>query len=255
MTFCVSEIARILGVDITLVKTWASAFSDYLKPPANPPKGTPRTFCIEDLRVLAYVALYWEDEPDIEEIKCGINSGYHYDTRCSEITTAATPLFREPPDDLNQEWRHGAVFSGMSEVADMFALAESYKVAGDRLADVAVSSDSVFDSVCPVIFNYRHATELYLKATIPHPEKNHDLLGLLRKFKGMLRSEFRTTIPSWMEDIIIAFHDCDPKGITFRYGGGEDREVWIDLLHIKTLMGWMAEAFRKIRQQRGLPFT
>jgi hypothetical protein len=79
MKFGVSEVARILKVDRDLIKTWAYLFRDYLKPPANPSKGNPRQFCTEDLRVLAYVSMYWEDNPDVESIRCGLNTEDHFE--------------------------------------------------------------------------------------------------------------------------------------------------------------------------------
>jgi endo-1,4-beta-D-glucanase Y len=53
-----------VGRDTT--KKWAYIFSDYLSAGANPEKGTPRQFTIDDVRVFAYILMYWEDDPDME---------------------------------------------------------------------------------------------------------------------------------------------------------------------------------------------
>ena len=138
----------------------------------------------------------------------------------------------------------------MAELGDTFALADSYKIAGDMLVDAALSNDETYGLICPVIYNYRHATELYLKATIDRIKKDHNLHWLLQEFKKFLKFEFDTTLPEWFEGVIFVLNDFDPKGTTFRYGGDCPSEVWVDIMHMKTLMGWMAESFKKIKNRR-----
>src|SRR5260221_10763389 len=101
MKLGVSEAARIFKVDRDLVKTWAYHFSDYLGPRANPPKGLPRQFSVEDLRVLAYVSMYWEDQPDLEYIKIGLNRENHFEEPYDDLVRSVTPLFQEPAEDLD----------------------------------------------------------------------------------------------------------------------------------------------------------
>ncbi len=251
MKFGVSWIARLLDVNRNLVKTWAYHFSDYLMPPANPPKGIPRQFGIEDLRVLTYVSVYWEDDPDFESIKCGLNSGEHFEDEYKGLISQATPIFQELPNGLNEDWRHGSVIGGMWDIRSNFALADSYKLAGDMLVDAALSKDEADELLCPVIFNYRHATELYMKAIITKHKKKHDLLPLLQQFKDLLREKFNTLPPDWFVNMILAFNDFDPGGTTFRYGGPgaftSHDEAWVDLEHVKKIMGWLAESFQRIR--------
>ena len=254
LKFGVSEVARILKVDRNLVKTWAYHFSEYLGPQGNPAKGTSRIFTADDLRVLAYVFMYWEDEPDLEAIRIGLNTDSHFEEPYNHLVAMATPLFQEPPESLDETWRHGAIIGGMAEVGDAFTLAESYKLAGDMLVDAALSSAEAYELTYPVIYNYRHATELYLKSAVHRRKKNHDLLWLLKECKSIIKSEFNTDLPEWFEHIVIAFHDFDPCSTTFRYGGfgyvQNQGEMWVDLVHMKTLMGWLAESFQKIRYQR-----
>ncbi len=250
MKFGVSEAARSLEVNRDLIKKWAYLFRNYLEPPANPPKGISRQFSVGDLRVLAYISMYWEDDPDIESIKCGLNAEEYYEDIYNNFITTVTPIFREPPEELNEEWQHGALIGGMAEYGDTFALADSYKIAGDMLVDAAHSNDEAYELICPIIYNYRHATELYMKATLVRRKMDHNLLWLLEEFKKILKLEFDTTLPGWFEGVILAFNDFDPKGTTFRYGGDSPDEVWVDIMHMKTLMGWMSESFQKIRNRR-----
>ncbi|SHJ68373.1 hypothetical protein SAMN02745216_02085 [Desulfatibacillum alkenivorans DSM 16219] len=250
MKFSVSEAAKYFRTDRDRIKKWAYIFSDYLEPAANPPKGTPRKFSAEDLRVFAYVFYYWEDEADIEAIKIGLNTNGHYEDIYDNFITGLTPLFIERPEGLNEDWLHGALFDGMSEYGDIFEIADSYKNAGDILVDAAIDNDEAFELVNPILFNYRHATELYLKATIGKWKKTHDLVELQKEFIEILKSEFDATLPKWFSDIVLVFNEFDPKGTTFRYGGRAPREVWVDVRHIKTLMGWMSKSFRRIGNRR-----
>ena len=204
-----------------------------------------------DLRKLAYISMYWEDEPDLESIKIGLNMEDYHEDIYNNFITKVTPLFRDLPEELNEDWRHGAIIGGMGELSDLFSLADSYKMAGDILVDAALSNDEVCDLICPIIYNYRHATELYLKAIVSKQKKDHNLLWLLNEFKLLLKSEFRTELPDWFEGILHSLNDFDPNGTIFRYGGACPGEAWADIEHMKTLMGWMARSFQQIKMQRG----
>jgi len=48
----------------------------------------------------------------------------------------------------------------------------------------------------------------------------------------------------------LAFNDFDPYGTSFRYGAIQEEEVLIDVIHLKTQMGWLAESFQKIRDKK-----
>ena len=101
MKYGVSETARLLGVDRDTIKKWACIFSNYLSSGANPEKENPRQFIIDDIRVFAYVLMYWEDEPDIEYIKLGLNSnGQSGGDSIDNLITSITPLFRAMPEEI-----------------------------------------------------------------------------------------------------------------------------------------------------------
>lgn len=250
MKFRVADVAQILKVEKNIVKSWAYKFSDYLNPNANPPTGKSREFQIEDIRVMAYILMNWEDEPDIESIKIGLNSNsqYEYDF-INSLMTEITPLFIDPPDNLDETWKHGILFSGLAVFGDTFSLADSYKYAGDNLIDIALKNEEGWELFCPAVYNYRHATELYMKAVIGKYKQSHDLLYLLNKLKEFLKMELHSTIPDWFENIIVAFNDFDPGGTTFRYGETlEKDEVFIDFVHFKTLMEELSQSFKNIKK-------
>ncbi len=250
MKYSVSEVAQILHVDKELIKTWAYTFSEYLSSSANPAKGKSREFTVEDIRVFACVSMDWEDEPDIEAIKCGLNSGYQYEDIFNDLIQEVIPIFRDIPEDIDESYRSGAVFGGLAEFGDRFFLADSYRRAGDLLVDAAIANEENYELICPIIFNYRHAAELYLKAITDNSKRTHKLDVLLQKFKTMLSTEFNTTLPNWFENIILAFNDFDPGGTTFRYGGILRDEVFIDLKHLKQAMEWFVLSIRRVREHR-----
>lgn len=58
------------------------------------------------------------------------------------------------------------MIGGMVEEQDMLSLAKSYKEAGDILVDVGINHENNKRLIYPAIYNYRHSTELYLKAIL-----------------------------------------------------------------------------------------
>ena len=102
----------------------------------------------------------------------------------------------------------------------------------------------------PAIYNYRHATELYIK-TVTGEEINHNLRNLMAKLKTVLKNEFNSSPPEWFENIIEAFDYSDPKGEAFRYGVTVPKdELYADMKHIKILMDWLSDSFKRIKNER-----
>jgi len=250
MIYGVSETARLLHVDRETLKTWAYVFSEYLSSTANPGKGKDRHFLITDIRVFAYISMYWEDEPDIENIKYGLNSNSHFEYEIIDnFITEITPLLTDMPEGIDETWK-GVVFGGEFELGDKFTTADSFKLARDKLVEIAHKNDEERELFQPAIYNYRHATELYIKA-ITGEKFTHNLPGLMQKLKLILKTEFNSVPPEWFENIIEAFDYSDPKGTAFRYGTTVPKdEMYVDMKHVKTLMDWLSESFRRIKTER-----
>jgi len=253
--FSVSYIAKLLKVNTSTVKTWAQTFSEYLSGDANPVKGNQRYFNLDDVRVLAYIYYYWEDQPDLEHIKIGLNSNSHYDHELiDDLILKLSPFAFDYHDEIDESWKHGVLFGGLSEFTDVFYLANSYKLAGDRLVDIALKNEESRNLFCPAIYNYRHATELYLKAIFGSSKQTHNLKTLFEKFKKIIKEKYNQDCPDWFTNIILTFDTFDPYGTAFRYGESTNsNEVFIDLIQMKTVMGWMSESFQNIRRHQGLP--
>jgi len=99
----VADVARLFDMDRDVVKKWCYDFADYLNPKANPPKGRVRRFTEADLRVLAVVFYYWEENPDYENIRACLDSRDHEDEHFVEFSRLHTSIFREPCDGLTED--------------------------------------------------------------------------------------------------------------------------------------------------------
>ena len=108
----ISEVARLLGVDRDTVKKWTTEFAEHLSLTANPSKGKERQFGEADLRVLALVADFWEDDPDLENIHAMLNSGEFNEEHFAEFARLHTPLFQEMPGAIRL-WRVKSAFWGV----------------------------------------------------------------------------------------------------------------------------------------------
>ena len=243
----VADVAKILAIEKQVIKNMAYHFKEYLNSNANPEKGKVREFTIKDICTLGYVYMYWEEDPDFENIRYGLNSNEQFKYPYSELFTEAKPIFREFSDELinSNFWMIG----GLVENTDKLILAKSYKKAGDSLINMGIDEEEI-DVIYPAIYNYRHATELYIKSLIKKEKETHDLKLLYGIIKEILIKKIGVKPPKWFENLIFAFHDFDPYGITFRYAIpiGKD-EMFIDLVHIKKLMDWFDESIEKISER------
>ena len=130
----VSEIARLFKVDKDTIKNWCFEFSDYLSPSAKLSNGQARAFTESDIRVFALIYYYWEDDPDIEHIRTLLNEEHHFEDMFVEFAYLHTPLFQEPPEDLDGTWTHGILINGMA-LRRHLDVARAYKTAGDALVN------------------------------------------------------------------------------------------------------------------------
>jgi len=250
LNYGVLESAKIFEVERQTIKSWAYIFSAYLSSNANPGTGLTSCFTIADMRVFAYISMYWEESPDIEEIKMGLNSDSHFDCEpIDNFISQLVPLFQDMPDDIDESWP-GIIFGGEFNFNDRFSMAHSFKLAGDRLVEIASEKSEEQELFLPTIFNYRHATELFLKAVLID-DRGHDLNDLFAKFKIALKRDFDRVPPDWFENIILGFHALDFKGTTFRYGDNLTvNELYADLGHVKRLMTWLSATFKQIERKR-----
>lgn len=236
----VSEVARFLGVSRDTVKTWTTEFAEHLSLTANPPKGTERQFGEADLRVLALVADFWEDDPDLQHIHAMLNSGEHNEDRFSDFARLHTPLFQEVPDEIDETWQHGVLVGGMAS-RNLPQIARAYKTAADELLKLALSQYEPHEIDYPIIFLYRHSIEVYLKAMVQAPPETHDLGRLIE----LLEEQLGKKIAAWVKDRLWDFQRMDRHSDVFRYADLAPGELWVDFHQLKAVMDRLVQAFEE----------
>jgi|JI102314A2RNA_FD_contig_51_1866598_length_1233_multi_1_in_0_out_0_1 hypothetical protein len=241
LRFTVSDVASILKVEKANVKKWSHLFAEFLSPAANSKDGSPAQFSTTDLAVLGYVSFYWEPDPDIDSIKLSIHAEEHFGFPFFELIQQATPIFRNVTDDIeNLNPEETVYFGGLVDFGNWYQLAKAYKLAGDLLVENSIKNEMGYELICPIIFNYRHATELFLKSTLKMSEDEmkekigHNLLKAASVFETKVREEFGEELPDWFKNVVRAFDDFDRKGETFRYGKLQVKdEMLVDLTHLR----------------------
>jgi len=233
----VSQTARILGVNVLQVKSWAWLFKEQMSRQANPAKGQTRAFTDSDVLALIYVATHWEEEPDIEAIRIGLNGEDHLEVdEYRQILYRNTPILQEPPDDLDETWRHGILLNGGS-MDQYLELARSYKQSADALLDSALKSGEARHLAFPVLFAYRHSLELYLKIIGEIGKQIHSLRDCVRLVEKRHGQRIGKPIREW----IIEFDSIDPFGSAFRYADDQAgtlryAEYLVDFVQLKVAM-------------------
>jgi hypothetical protein len=232
----VAETARIIGVDGQQTKVWAWVFKDHLSRQANPGQGRPRTFTDSDVLALMYVCARSEGGESIEDIRTGLDREDHFDDQYRDLLYAHTHILQEPPDDLDETWRHGILLIG-GGVNGYLALARNYRESADTLLDSALKSGEPRDWGYPVLFAYRHTLELYLKIIGEIDEHIHSLKECVRLVEG----RHGERLPSPSREWIIELDEIDPAGTAFRYaddqaGAMKYAEYWLDFVQFKFAM-------------------
>lgn len=185
----ISETARILSVGIEQVEKWASLFKEFLGKKANPTDNQSRCFSDSDLLVFAYISTLWEDEPDLEAIEIGLNQENYLDEKFYEFLYRNSPILQEPPEELDETWRHGVLWVG-GHGQERFELARKWRYVAERMLDQALQNDEARHWLCPVLFAYRHTLELYLKEIGNINENTHSLAKCVKLVETLHREEF-----------------------------------------------------------------
>jgi len=236
LNFTVSDVSKILKIDNDTIKNCCYHFKEYLSKNSNPEKGKKRIFSTADICTLNYILFYWDDNSDFDSIKYGLNANEQFDEPFSNTAIKIVPIFREFNDtDIDTNiWLFGGEFDNIN----LFELGEAYKIAGDKLSEVAQKGEQPHVvSIYPIIYNYRHSTELLIKAVLKNPDNIHDICKLYEKLKKYLLDEFNYTPSLWVDNVVGAFNDFDPSGTIFRYGVKiNNSEMVVDLDHVKRLM-------------------
>ena len=147
-----------------------------------------------------------------------------------------TPLIQEPPDDLDETWRHGILLvrGGRYEYLE---LARNYRHVAETMLRTALEKDEIVGWAYPVLFAYRHTLELYLKLIGEIDEITHSLGRCVQ----LVEQRRKVTLPPPIREWILQLEQIDPTGTSFRYAGeeaGSSRyfEHWFDFRHFQFAM-------------------
>lgn len=176
------------------------------------------------------------------------------------------PIFQEPPDGLDSDWRHGALLVGLGQRAQMepIELAQSFHDAAKHLLDRALRDGLGWEAVHPIVYQYRHALELYLKAILPPDKRNHDIGRLRQRLKDLLQGRYRSDHIARLLGYIEEFERIDPSSTVFRYAEpaaavyarhqapSPPCEIWVDFRHLEQTMDAVFWALHHV-WLRGLP--
>jgi hypothetical protein len=231
-----AKVAQILEVESPQVKRWAAEFKDYLSPAAKPAKGQVRMFSDSDLLVLMYISYNWEEEPDLESILTGLSRGEHREEIFLEQLYLHTPLIQEPPDDLDDTWRHGIFLVGGGRY-EYLELARNYRQVAESTLRTAIHKDEIEGWAYPILFAYRHTLELYLKLIGEIDVVTHSLRACVELVEKRRGERFPSPIRSW----ILELDQVDPRGTAFRYPEEDcalnhHYEEWFDFQHFHFAM-------------------
>jgi DNA-binding transcriptional MerR regulator len=243
----IGDVARLLGVGRSTVRSWIEEFGEQLSEFARPKSGCERSFTESDILVLALVSEYWEDEPDLEHIHAKINSGQHNSEKFVEFVYLKTPIFQEVPNDLDGTWTHGVMLDGMY-TRPMIEIARAYKYAADALVNEALSYQETHSLDYPIFFMYRHTLELYLKLILDDQQQAKDICHDLGRLIGAVEAKLGAKANEWTRSRLREFEDIDPISDLFRYADRAPQhhshsEMWVDFRQLKTVMDRLCQAF------------
>lgn len=253
-------VARLLNTEVSFIKLWAKRFPEYLSHPTNQ-QNEPRIYTQSDLRVFAVIndSYEWRKDDDNEnadaypEAYCALNSNTQNNEHYIELAYLHSPIFQEVPDEIGQSepCEYGVIIGGMAQPAKI-DIAQAYKLAADMLVDLALTtteSDSTFNLygvVWPILFNYRHCIEIYLKILTNYSEDNptHSIESLINS----LREKYKPLkINDWIKNLLVEWSSIDDRATAFRYPEDlQNGEYWVDFYHLKAVMGILCNAFEEL---------
>lgn len=160
-------------------------------------------------------------------------------------------IFEDPPDGLGEEDFYFGTFAVGLGSMDGIEVARAFAEAGDRLLAAAWDRRESWEAAYPVLFCYRHALELYLKAVIPEGgKKNHGLDKLWTALYAHMKGRYKARDIRWLCARILEFHSLDPRSTAFRYHDSVPDghpELWVDFDNLKRMIRAVFWALERIR--------
>ena len=125
----------------------------------------------------------------------------------------AFSLFLIPPKQFVHTIEVGAKW-----ISDESSMANEYAMSANLLRDAAIKSGTPWFYANPIIYLYRHALELYLKAILQPNKPTHNLLKLRDALITYIKGKYEIDIADgWAIQIISEFASLDPSSTRLRY--------------------------------------
>ena len=158
------------------------------------------------------------------------------------------PIFTDPPGDIGREDAWGGPYAfligGMGDPTRKEIAREYFNAAEQLVRDIFDQRVEDYTVAMPILFLYRHAIELAVKAAMKGGD-GHDLNALAEWFQSHIKASFGEDVPDWIIDRLREVAEIDPRSTSFRYAvksrskkevvplGGEH---FIDLSHLRRSM-------------------
>jgi len=242
-------VRNLLKVDRDTISKWRYRFPEFLSSSAKH-KGQTRYYTETDIRVLALINEYWEEDPDYENICAKLYSKQYDDEKYFELVYLNTSVFNEIlSENFSESYSHVMLDSG--GMSDPIEVARAYKYAGDTLIKEASSySETPYFLVHPIFYTYRHATELSLKIIIayehiPKDKTPHSLSKLIKRLKIL----YKARLNPWVQEFLDKFDEVDKKGTSFRYAGAMPAHIieWeVNLRQLQVAVEFLCREFENL---------
>ena len=144
---------------------------------------------------------------------------------------ASRPLFQEPPDDLgDREWTPGALLVALGSYSgyERIEVARAFRTAAERLLDSAISAREGWEAIYPILFCYRHTTELYLKAILTDAPFRHGLDELASDLQKKVLGKYRQ---DHVDLLIGRIHEMGPPNDLFANPQTAELKQFLSALH------------------------
>ena len=160
-------------------------------------------------------------------------------------------IFEELPEGLDETWTHGVLVGGMASAPNDLEIARAYRAAAGALIGPALAGGEAWNFTYPILFLYRHALELYLKAIVRPARLNHDLGPLLDAFQVIVCERCKQEIPESVREDLQVFAGLDAMGLRYSHNlkgrwSGLPGEYWVSLTNLETKMDAIFDALERV---------
>lgn len=110
----------------------------------------------------------------------------------------------------------------------------------------------VIADIDPILFCFRHALELHLKALHPGAARRvHPLKDLADELHRRLKGRYRPEHVDWLCERIREFDRVDSRSTSFRYHDvaepNREPELWVDFHRFRVVMEAIFDGLEKVR--------